>query len=213
MPGYISNSLEASVLEIHLQSPLCGPVSPGPHWSTENLSREGSKEGSDGGGWEKTPQTWSTCKKNWLKWGIPLFLLKTLIWIYLAHVTLSFHPPTPPKYNYIKKRFEAVGISAWNNTLILSPQVKLLKATPGPPQEMWLNLSIPQQFSTQDCRRGALWKPEAELRSRKLSPHFLLCSLGWPFWGFWERPFLVPLFSPAQTPQQAHTSGWCTGIH
>lgn len=65
-----------------------------------------------------------------------MFLLKTLIWIYLAHVTLSFHPPTPPKYNYIKKRFEAVGISAWNNTLILSPQVKLLKATPGPPQEM-----------------------------------------------------------------------------
>lgn len=50
MPGYISNSLEASVLEIHLQSPICGPVSPGPHWSTENLSREGSKEGSDGGG-------------------------------------------------------------------------------------------------------------------------------------------------------------------
>lgn len=55
MLGYISNSLEDSTLEIHLQSPVCGPVSPRPRWSPENLSRDGSKEDLDGGGVERNP--------------------------------------------------------------------------------------------------------------------------------------------------------------
>lgn len=211
MLGYISNSLEDSMLEIHLQSPICGPVSPGPRWSTENLSRKGSKEGSHGGGWEKTPQTWSTAKKHWLKWGIPLFLLKTLIWIYLAHVTLSSHPPTPPKCNYIKKRFEAVGISAWNNTLILSPRVKLLKATLGPPQEMWLNLGVEGGGGVGVARENQ--RQSCALESSAQPPLTTLFSGVAVLGLLGSKPLLVPLFSPAQTQQQAHASGWCTGIH
>lgn len=103
MLGYISNSLEDSTLEIHLQSPVCSTVSQVPLWSMEYLNKKSSKGGYEEGELREIPLSRGILAENiGSNDGDHCFSQKILIWIYVPYFTLPCLPTHMPPINKIK---------------------------------------------------------------------------------------------------------------